>query len=220
LVIRTERYHRAVWNWTVSFTSTLWLASTEEEAISAANKPLRSLFVEGEGRGTPPPNSQGPDQCIFEGSASIPQSDGGMVNLLLVLNLERIGRQHHLDVGYDFLPRTLVMALKDPDHFEDGDQADKAWFLFGELACDDFRRTCRLDWIILYQVAQQDIGIETDHFFCLNLCVAPASTAASISSRETGLAGFGMIPFSRDVGIFGRMITPSGWKKNLNRSPV
>ena len=49
--------------------------------------------------------------------------------------------------------------------------------------------------------------------------MAPASTAASISLRETGLACFGMIPFSRDVGIFGRMITPSGWKKNLNRSP-
>src|SRR6185503_16748235 len=43
--------------------------------------------------------------------------------------------------------------------------------------------------------------------------------AASISSRDTGLAGFGIIPFSREVGIFGRMITPSGWKKNLNRSP-
>src|SRR5579863_6761567 len=142
-----------------------------------------------------------------------------MVNLLLVLNLERSGRQHHLDVGSDFLSRTLVKALKDPHHLEDGHQADEAWFLFGEPVCDDLRRACRLDGIILYQVAQQDIGIETDHFFCLNLCVAPASTAASISSSETGLAGFGMIPFSRDVGIFGSMITPSGWKKNLNRSP-
>ena len=40
-----------------------------------------------------------------------------------------------------------------------------------------------------------------------------------MSSRETGLGGFGMTPLSRDAGIFGRMITPSGWKKNLNRSP-
>src|ERR1700733_11119150 len=43
--------------------------------------------------------------------------------------------------------------------------------------------------------------------------------AASISTRDTDLAGFRMIPFNRDVEIFGRMITPSGWKKNLNRSP-
>jgi hypothetical protein len=57
-----------------------------------------------------------------------------MVDLLLVLDLERIGGQHH------------------PQHFEDGDEADEAWFLFGELACDDFRRTCRLDWIILYRI--------------------------------------------------------------------
>jgi hypothetical protein len=76
--------------------------------------PMEMRFVEGEGRGIPPPNSQGPDQCIFEGSGSIPQSDDGMVNLLLVLNLERIGRRHHLDVGCDFVLRTLVKALKDP----------------------------------------------------------------------------------------------------------
>jgi hypothetical protein len=35
----------------------------------------RILFVEDEGRGTPPPDSQGPDQRIFEGSGSIPQSE-------------------------------------------------------------------------------------------------------------------------------------------------
>jgi len=40
-----------------------------------------------------------------------------------------------------------------------------------------------------------------------------------MSSSDTGLAGFGTIPLSREVGIFGRMMTPSGWKKNLNRSP-
>ena len=40
--------------------------------------------------------------------------------------------------------------------------------------------------------------------FLLPLCVAPASMAASISSRDTGLAGFGMIPFSRDVGNFSK----------------
>ena len=43
--------------------------------------------------------------------------------------------------------------------------------------------------------------------------------AMSMSSSGTGLAGLGMIPFSRDVGIFGRMITLSGWKKNLKGSP-
>jgi hypothetical protein len=69
----------------------------------------------------------------------------------------------------------------------------------------------------LHQTAQKDMRIYPNYFFRLNLCVAPASMAASISSRDTGLAGLGMIPFNRNVGIFGRMITPSWWKKNLNQ---
>src|ERR1035438_878855 len=73
--------------------------------------------------------------------------------------------------------------------------------------------------MVLRQVPQKDIRIEAYHFFRLNLSVAPASMAASICSRDTALAGFGMMPFSREVGILGRMMTPSGWKKNLNRSP-
>jgi hypothetical protein len=36
---------------------------------------------------------------------------------------------------------------------------------------------------------------------------------------ETGLAGFGMIPFSRDAGIFGRMITPSGFPGTCKMNP-
>jgi len=72
---------------------------------------LRSLFVEGEGRGTPHPNSQGSDQCIFECSGSISESNDSMVDLLLVLHAQRIGRQDHLNVDRDFLPRTLVKAL-------------------------------------------------------------------------------------------------------------
>jgi hypothetical protein len=83
----------------------------------------------------------------------------------------------------------------DPKHFEDRDQADEARFLFGELAGDDFGRAGRLHWIVLHQIAQKDVGIQPDHSFCLNFCVAPVSIAASISSRETGLAGFGMIPY-------------------------
>jgi hypothetical protein len=51
-------------------------------------KSLRSPFVEGEGRGTTLPNPQGPDECIFKGPGSIPESYDGMIDLLLVLNFE------------------------------------------------------------------------------------------------------------------------------------
>lgn len=180
---------------------------------------LCSLFVEGKGSGTPPPNSQGANQRVFEGPGAIPGSHNGVVNLLLILNFERIGSQYHLDVVCNFLTRAFVKALEGPDHFEDRDQADEPWFFFREAAGNDFGRAGRLHGIVLHQKAQEDVRVEPDHFVRLNLSVAPVSMAASISSRATGLAGFGMIPFSRDVGILGRIITPSGWKKNLNRSP-
>jgi hypothetical protein len=43
--------------------------------------------------------------------------------------------------------------------------------------------------------------------------------APSISLRETGLAGFGMIPFSRDVGIFGSNDQAIGVKEELEPIP-
>jgi hypothetical protein len=72
-----------------------------------------------------------------------------MVNLLLVLNFERIGRQYHFYVACDFLARTLVKASQDPGHFENRNQADESRFFFGEPAGYDFRRAWRLRWIIL-----------------------------------------------------------------------
>src|SRR5258708_12969058 len=113
-----------------------------------------------------------------------------MVDLLLVLNLESIGGQDHLNVVCDFLPRTLIEALEDPDHFEDRDQADEPRFLFGEPVGDDLGRAGRLHRIVLRQIAQKDIGIDSYHFFRLNLCVAPPSMPPSISSSAPPIPPF------------------------------
>ena len=49
-------------------------------------------------------------------------------------NIKRVRRQYNLNVVCDVLARTLIEALQYPDHFEDRDQADEPWFLFGEPA--------------------------------------------------------------------------------------
>ena len=92
-------------------------------------QPLRGLFLEGKSHATPPPDSQGADQRVFKGPGSIPESDDSVIDLLLVLNLERVGRQHHLNVVRDFLPRPPVKPPEDPHHFEDRDQADESGVL-------------------------------------------------------------------------------------------
>src|ERR1035441_5715950 len=117
------------------------------------------------------------------------------------------------------MPRPLVNTFEDPDNFKNGDQTDKTWVLFRQAIFNNLRCAWGLLRIVLRDVAQKDVCIESNHSLPRNRCVAPASIAPSISSRGTGLSSLGIIPFSRAVGILGRMITPSGWKKNLNRSP-
>src|SRR5579863_3355033 len=105
--------------------------------------------------------------------------------------------------------RALVKALANPDDFENGDEADKARLLFSQTLHDS-RRLWGLHGVVLSPITQKKICMQSNHFPRLNLSVAPASIPASMSASDTGLAGFGTTPLSREVGIFGRMITPSG----------
>jgi hypothetical protein len=67
----------------------------------------------------------------------------------------------------------------------------------------------RVFWVIQEQIAQDDVGIQTNHHRWR--FVAPASIAMFISSTEIGRLSLGTLPFSLDIGILGRMATvPSG----------
>src|ERR1019366_2727864 len=79
----------------------------------------------------------------------------------------------------------------------------------------------RLNRIVLRQIPDQNIGIDTDHRRRRGEgAAAPAAAASVISSRVTGdLRDFTM-PRSVETGSLGNRTTaPSGCTKNLMRSP-
>jgi len=83
------------------------LFSFRQLIIKPMRNPAISVppFRRRKGRGTPPPpNPQRTDQCVFKYPGSITESYDCMIDLLLVLNLERVGRQDHLNVICDFMP--------------------------------------------------------------------------------------------------------------------
>ena len=95
---------------------------------------------------------------------------------------------------------------------------NEPWILFAQLSIDNLISLACLPWIVLEQIAQNDIRIETDHR--RKRSVAPASTAVFISLTEIGRFSLGTLPLNLDVRTFGKMATvPSGCRKNLNRSP-
>jgi len=53
---------------------------------------VMSIFIKGQGCRTPSPGAQRANQSVFESSNPISERNNGEINLLLVLNFERISR--------------------------------------------------------------------------------------------------------------------------------
>ena len=82
-------------------------------------------------------------------------------------------------------------------------QTDESGVLVAQPPIDDLVFLARLFRVILEEVAEDDVGIETNHR--LNRPAAPTSRAAFISSTDTGRFRRGTDPLRVAVLILGRM---------------
>jgi hypothetical protein len=155
------------------------------------------------------PGVQCTDQGILELPRTASEGERGLEDLLFILNFERICSKKVLKMCGDFSRRLLQKTTEDPDNLEDSNEADEPAVPGAQYLVDDMvGSSCPLR-VILKQVPQNHIRIESGHQ--RNLFVAPAPMAASIPSTETGRGDFGTLPLSADVGILGRITTaPSG----------
>jgi len=142
----------------------------------------------------------------------------GLEHLLLVLHPQGVGREKLRQMGCNLSRGSLEETSPHPDNLQRGNQTDESGVLVAQPPIDDVVCLARLFRVSLEEIAEDDVGIETNHR--LNRLVAPASMAAFISSTEMGRFRRGTDPLRVAVLILGRMTTlPSGCKKNLNRSP-
>jgi hypothetical protein len=85
--------------------------------------------------------------------------------------------------GNDLLPGTAVRSLKNPHELAKHDAVDPARVLNAQLVPKKHSHSMCLRRIVLYEVAHEQIGIDTDQ------PPAPSRIAASISSSVTGFEG-------------------------------
>src|SRR5208283_5164391 len=118
--------------------------------------------------------------------------------------------------------RQAVSAIEDPHRLDHRHHADEAGIVLGQAEFHDIRGDRRLHWVILREVANENVGIEPDHPSRARRLspAAPSATALRIRSIETGRRGRGSMAFSAETGSLGsRTTVPSGWTKNFTRSP-
>jgi hypothetical protein len=155
------------------------------------------------------PAVQSTDQGVLELPGTAFEGERGLEDLLFILNFERICSKKALKMCRDFSGRLLQKTTEHPNNLEDTNETDEAGVVVAQYLVDDMVGERCLLRVILQQIPQDHIRIESDHQ--RNLLVAPALIAAFISSTETGRERFGTLPLSADVGILGRITTaPSG----------
>ncbi|OJV27141.1 MAG: hypothetical protein BGO26_16915 [Actinobacteria bacterium 69-20] len=93
----------------------------------------------------------------------------------------------HLDAAR---ARYLVGATQNPVHLDNCHEAQITRVRLGQIL-DEGRRDRGLPWIILNEVADNDVGVEPDH----RTSVAPAAMASFMSATVTGRVGGGTEPF-------------------------
>jgi hypothetical protein len=129
-------------------------APSQKSGELKAVQTLRGVFVERQGCRAASPDAERANQGVLECSGSIAERDNGGVDLLFILNFERIRRQEHLDIVGDLLPGTLEKTFENPHNFKDAHEADETRFLFGQTVFDNLRGAGGLRWIVLREVAQ------------------------------------------------------------------
>lgn len=106
----------------------------------------------------------------------------GREDFLLVLYREHVGLEYALDGSGDFVGSQAIGTVKNPNGFDHDDNAKKTGALFGQSALYHLRCFCRLSWIILREVPDQDVGVKPYHRreVCRTVSAAPFATASFI----------------------------------------
>src|SRR5271155_3636609 len=112
---------------------------------------------------------------------------------------------------HDFGRREPISALEHPNKLSERCHADETGIAGTELVFDETRRLRRLPGIVLRDIADENVGIESNHRRLRRLrSAAPFATAASMSARVTVRRALSS-PRSAETGRFGRRTTvPSG----------
>src|ERR1700722_16504834 len=115
---------------------------------------------------TTSPGVQRTYQGILELSSATLESKNSLEDLLFVLNFKGIRGEEILEMSGDFRRILLQEAAQDPDNFQHGNQTKKSPVLFTQLSIDDLVRLTCLLWIVLKQVAQDNVRIQADQRRC------------------------------------------------------
>jgi len=113
--------------------------------------------------GTPSPGIERTDQGIFEFARTALERESRLEDLLFVLYLEGVGGEKMLNVSGDFGRAPLQEGAENPNDFENCSEVHKSGVLFAQLPIDDLVGLARLLWVVLEQIAHEDVGIETGH---------------------------------------------------------
>ena len=131
------------------------------------------------------------DEGAGERAVPVPKGDHGREDVLLAFDGKDIDLQHCLNGGSDALRRESVRALEHPRRFRHRDDADEAGVSDAQAPFDELRRTCGLHGIVLHDVADEHVRVQSDHVRRrANPPAAPAAVASSISARLAGPVPF------------------------------
>jgi hypothetical protein len=123
----------------------------------------RSLSVKSQRMGTTCPCIERSDQSILKFSGAAPECNSSIKDLLLVLNFKRVRGEKILEMRSDLGRIPPQEAAQDPNNFEHSSQANEPRVLFAQFLVDDLVGLARLLWVILEQIAQDHVGIQTNH---------------------------------------------------------
>ena len=110
--------------------------------------------------GTPSPGVQRTDQGIFEFARTALKGESRLEDLLFVLDFEGVCCEKMFNVSGDLGRTPLQEAAENPNDFENCSDVHKSRVLFAQLPIDDLIGLARLFWVVLKQIAQEDVGIE------------------------------------------------------------
>src|ERR1700677_3764942 len=106
-------------------------------------------------------------QCTDQGVLELPRTafegERSLEDLLPILNFERICGKKVLKMCRDFSGRSLQKTTEHPYNLENSNEADEAGVPVAQYLVDDMVDECCLLRVILKQVPQNHIRIESDH---------------------------------------------------------
>src|SRR5271165_5329174 len=191
--------------------------SRPQSAERFHSRSVRRIPIEGDGVLTFRGMAAALNKAVGKVGLADRESAQGLPNQFRPLHDQLLTAQQRFQNAHDLVPLAPVATLEHPDQFHDHDQRDKSGRIGGERI-QQFGRGGGLDGIVLGDVADDDIGVKTNH----REAAPRRAMAAFICSMETALAGLRINPMRSCTGLVAATMAncPLPCSTNSTRSPA